>query len=212
MMGDLANVYEPAWSAVNFWREYYAKQYEKISTLVYVRDKNFANAVKFERNNTVVSLKLLNPSNTAARMQKMAKLNCDEILFVSNSPVEDHQLMNLQSGAKKISNLGKNQFLMLDTIEQMFALTQHAGQIYTDRYHPGVIGYRFAKEVHLLDLSGAAAHDKSMAGQNSKLVGLYRLMQDYPDAKVIEQERIPNGFQKLRDALRTLRRRRSNGS
>ena len=89
---------------------------------------------------------------------------------------------------------------MLDTIEQMFALTQHVKNIYSDRYHPGVIGYRFGKNVQLLDLSGSA-----LRIQNSKLVGLHQLMHDYPDPKVIQQERIPIGFHKLRNTLRVLR-------
>ena len=86
----------------------------------------------------------------------------------------------------------------------MFAVTQHAQIIYTDRYHPGVIGYRFGKNVQLLDLSGSTA----LRAQNNKLIGLHRLMMDHPDPKAIQQERIPTGFQKLRDALRELRAKR----
>ena len=142
----------------------------------------------------MVNLKLLNINPHS--FYPDATLNSKDIIFASDSPVEDVIFMQLQSGHKIIQNLRQDQFLMLDTIEQMFAITQHFDTIYTDRYHPGVIGYRFHKNVHLLDLPGS----------NHKLIGLHQLMLDYPDPKVIAQERVPIGFQKLRETLRKLRK------
>ena len=208
MMGDLANIFEPAWSVVKFWREFYTEKYKGISTIVYSRDRNFANVVHFKRQNTEVTLKLLNPAlhkndknqtKSSDGHISQITLKSSTVVFVSNSPVEDENLVKLQKGINKIENIDKNAFLMLDTIEQMFALTQHVQNIYTDRYHPGVIGYRFGKNVELLDLSG---HSPS---ENNKLIGLQQLMRDYPDPKVIQQERIPTGFKMLRDTLRKLR-------
>lgn len=208
MMGDLANIFEPAWSMVKFWREFYEEKYKGISTLVYSRDINFNKVVHFEaqNNNTKVTLKLLNPKSGESHPSNSGKgpwitLNISDILFVSDSPVEDPKLIDLQEGIKHIRNVNKDKFLMLNTIEQMFALTQHVQNIYTDRYHPGVIGYRFRKHVKLLDLSG------SKPFHNAKLVGLQKLMDDFPDPRVIQQERIPTGFKMLRDTLRKLRLR-----
>jgi len=126
--------------------------------------------------------------------------NNSAMIFVSTSPAEDGELWkDFQTGKMQIEGVQKNQFVMLETIEQMFALTQHVRNVYTDRYHPGVLAHRLGKNVQLLPLTG---------GEQIKLDGLQQFMEEFPNPRVIQDERIPNAFQKLRDTLRVLRRER----
>ena len=197
MMGDLANVFEPAWPAVDYWKRVYKEKYENVTALVYARSSNFDQAIQVVRGDRL-KLKMIEPRiNTNVTGDE---LRVEETLFVSTSPVEDGGMWtNLKRGEKKIEGLRGDQFVMLESVEQMFALTQLATHVYTDRYHPGVIGYRFRKHVEFLECKHA----------NPKNLGLQQLMHTFPDPAVIQKERIPLGMQKLRDALRKIRERRS---
>jgi len=58
-----------------------------------------------------------------------------------------------------------------------------------------VIAHRLGKNVELLEWK------KGML----KLHGLQQMINDFPDVRELQEERIPAGFQKLRDTLRELR-------
>eukprot|EP00957_Ditylum_brightwellii_P036133 2737625-Ditylum_brightwellii.AAC.1 len=74
--------------------------------------------------------------------------NNSAMIFVSTSLVEDGKVWkNFQTEKIQIEGVQKNQFVMLETIEQLFALTQHVMNVYTDRYHPGVLAHRLGKNV-----------------------------------------------------------------
>jgi hypothetical protein len=143
------------------------------------------------RNNTKIRLKPLNEEDV------LPLLSVNDVLFASDSPVEDEYLWNnLLSGNLTIQGLNRNQVLMLDTIEQMFAITQLASDVYSDRYHPAIIAHRLGKNVQLLKLQKKRA---------MKLIGLRSLIHEFPDPSVIATERIPTAFKMLRDALRKIR-------
>jgi hypothetical protein len=191
MMGDLANYYQPIWSVVAFWKKCYQSEYPSFNTLVFVRAKNFLTNVKLVQNNTKIRLKPLNEEDV------LPLLSVNDVLFASDSPVEDEYLWNnLLSGNLTIQGLNRNQVLMLDTIEQMFAITQLASDVYSDRYHPAIIAHRLGKNVQLLKLQKKRA---------MKLIGLRSLIHEFPDPSVIATERIPTAFKMLRDALRKIR-------
>jgi len=126
MMGDLANVYEPAWPIVKYWKEaYQTLMYPNVTNIVFARQENFFECVEMVDNETI----LLHPFSAKATPIHLSTSNT---LFVSNSVVEDGELWkDLQTEVRKIEGIRPGQFLMVDTIEQLFAITSNAENVYT---------------------------------------------------------------------------------
>mmetsp|Transcript_28296 Transcript_28296/g.32543 ORF Transcript_28296/g.32543 Transcript_28296/m.32543 type:complete len:388 (-) Transcript_28296:438-1601(-) len=124
MSGDLTNSYRPSQAAIAFWNEKYQKRFNN-KTLVFSRANNFGKGVQIVESQIV--LKFPNGTETL--------LPLEDVVFASSSFIEDAD--HFKSLKQNTSNL-----VMCHTTEQMFSLVGMARQVYTDRYHPGVLAHR----------------------------------------------------------------------
>ena len=150
--------------------------------LIFTRFNNFGPGKSVDIVNNTIVIKSISGN--------IIKFNLKHILIGSSDRIMDKEhFKNL----KKNYNLKSNQFCMVDTVEEMFALISSASHVYTDRYHPGVASMILDKKLTII----------SYPIEEVKMQGL-QTMKNIPNSSIKEMNR--KAFDKLKDVFRRLDR------
>lgn len=88
-----------------------------------------------------------------------------QVVFATSSAIED-ATMFVDWKYQYHDRFQEDQFVVCETVEQLFGLISHASHVYTDRYHPSVAAHRLGIDFTVL----------RYPQEQSKLSGLYELV------------------------------------
>lgn len=182
MSGDFSHGFQPVNSTWHYWKSVYSKFDERI--LIFTRASNAANVISIHGWN--VELTTL--------MDGIVSVPLSHVIIATSSPLEDSAW--IQEFQQQNPRFPEHQFVQCQSVEQLWALVAHSTHIYTDRYHPGIVGYHFGKKVTVLRYKD----------EETKLVGLVQVMATEPSG-IIQKENNAKAFELMRDTLRQLRDR-----
>jgi hypothetical protein len=183
MSGDLSHSFVPAEPSLEYWKRTYSTYRNKI--LIFARASNAPNVITIK--GRTVELTTLHAGTVT--------LPAGSFVFATSSALEDATWF-VDWKHQYSDRLKEHQFVICQTVEQLFALIHQAKQVYTDRYHPGVVAHRMGKEFTILQYEQ----------EQSKLIGLNELVSTKVSAKTIQDEYNTRAFSKLRETLRKLRK------
>jgi polysaccharide pyruvyl transferase WcaK-like protein len=189
LSGDLTHSLELAPASLTYWKRTYSRLY-KNKILIFSRASNIANVVKIV--DRTVRLVTYNQKEATPTV-----LPAKTVVFATSSALEDESLF-VDWKHKYFDRFQEHQFVVCDTVEQLFGLISWSQHVYTDRYHPGVVAHRLGKNFTILKYES----------EQSKLVGLAELVATDVSASTIRNEYNQKAFSQLRETLRTLRAKR----
>jgi hypothetical protein len=188
LSGDLTHSFVPASAPLDYWKRIYSNSRYKDKILVFSRSSNAANVISIK--GRTVELVTLHDERTVV-------LRAKDVVFATSSALED-ATMFVDWKHQYYDRFQEHQFVVCETVEQLFGLIYHSKHLYTDRYHPGVVAHRFGKEFTVLKYEQ----------EQSKLVGLAELVSSKVSAQTIKNDWNAQAFAKLREALRIMRKKR----
>ena len=186
MSGDFSHGFQLVNSTWNYWKNVYGKLEERI--LIFTRGSNADNVISVHGWN--VELVTL--------MDGVVSVPLSHVIIATSSPMEDSTW--IQNFQQQNPRFREHQFVQCQSVEQLWALVFHSTHVYTDRYHPGIVGYHYGRKVTVLNYKE----------EETNLVGLVQLMTTDSSA-IIQKEHNMKAFELMRDTLRQLRDRAPAG-
>jgi polysaccharide pyruvyl transferase WcaK-like protein len=136
MSGDLSHSFSYAPATFEYWRKIYGdtSRYSANMSVIFPRANNVEQSTSFLDRNVI--LQTWNNDDTDSAVT----LPGHQVIFATSSAIEDWTVF--QDWMHKYHNrVQAHQFVVCDTVEQLFGLISHAQHVYTDRYHPGVAAH-----------------------------------------------------------------------
>lgn len=190
LSGDFTHSFRLAPATFDYWKRHY-QDFKSTNDnklhVIFPRVNNAQHSITF-KSRTIV-LETWDDKNANLTMT----LPAENVIFASSSAIEDERIFQ-DWMYQHHTLLKEHQFIMCNTVEQLFGLIVNAQHVYTDRYHPGVVAHRLGIDFSIMRYEE----------ERDKLIGLRDLVyKDGYAAKAIRNEYNAKSFAMLGNIIET---------
>jgi polysaccharide pyruvyl transferase WcaK-like protein len=149
LSGDLTHSFQLAPASFDYWKRHYQSfGLSKKFHIVFPRANNAQQSVSFQSRSIVLETWGDDDDNNNDTNSTVT-LPAESVIFASSSAIEDDRIF--QDWMYQYHTLFQaHQFVICDTVEQLFGLIANAQHVYTDRYHPGVAAHRLGVDFSIM--------------------------------------------------------------
>jgi len=135
LSADLTHSIQLAPASLEFWKEYYNDpDLYRNMYIVFPRANNAKQSIAFKGRKVVLEVWTEENNNSTVTLQGQ------NVVFATSSAIEDENMF-LDWMYQYYDRFKVHQFVVCNTVEQLFGLISNARHVYTDRYHPGVAAF-----------------------------------------------------------------------
>ncbi|KAG7366306.1 polysaccharide pyruvyl transferase [Nitzschia inconspicua] len=187
MSGDLTHTFRYSTATFEYWNQIYrdTTKYPSNVSIIFPRANNAEQSISFKSRSVVLETWDKDDSNSSVTVPS------NQVIFATSSAIEDSTVFQ-DWMYKYYDRFKQHQFVICDTVEQLFGLISTAQHVYTDRYHPGVAAHVLGVDFSILRYEE----------ERDKLIGLRDLVyKEKHSAESIRDSFNTKAFAILDDAL-----------